>query len=56
MKMGVRAQEGTICAHCGLPGGNEVAVSGRTARLHRDCEEPYWRFLDEGHGPKRVPG
>ena len=44
-----------FCAYCGLPGGNEVSVSGRTARLHRDCEEPYWRFLDEGHGLQESP-
>ena len=47
--MGVRAMRLMFCAYCSLPGGNEVAISGRTARLHRDCEEPYWRFLDEGN-------
>jgi len=47
-----QGEEQTICAHCGLPGGNEVFFSdGQTARLHRECEALYRRFIDEGHAP-----
>jgi hypothetical protein len=42
-----------ICAHCGRPGGLEFFFGdGPMVRLHRECEAPYRRFLDEGHGPE----
>jgi hypothetical protein len=46
-----------ICAHCCLPGGNEVFFSDRPmVRLHRECEEPYQRISDEGQsGPEGAP-
>jgi Protein of unknown function (DUF3631) len=41
--------EHEVCEYCGRPGGNEVSFSdGPSARLHRGCEEPYRRRLDEG--------
>jgi hypothetical protein len=44
--------DGPVCTHCGRPGGNEAYFSdGPPARLHRECEAPYRRFLDEGHAP-----
>lgn len=43
---------GPVCSQCGHPGGNEVFFSdGQTARLHRECEALYRRFVDEGHAP-----
>ena len=43
---------GPVCTHCGHPGGNEVFFSdGQTARLHRECEALYRRFLDEDLAP-----
>jgi hypothetical protein len=51
---GVSGEEREACAQCGHPGGNEVHFSdGPTARLHRECEAPYRRFLDEGHALNR---
>ena len=44
------ADHGQVCSQCGQPGGDDVYFSdGQTARLHRECEVPYRRFLDEGH-------
>jgi hypothetical protein len=40
---------------CQFSAGGLVEVffsDGLTARLHRECEAPYRRFLDEGHGPE----
>ena len=36
------------CTQYGLPGGNEICFSdGPMVRLHRECETPYRRVLDE---------
>jgi Protein of unknown function (DUF3631) len=40
-----------LCAHCGRPGGNEVAFGeGDSVRLHRECEDPWIqdRTAEEG--------
>jgi hypothetical protein len=40
-----------LCAHCGRPGGNQVAFGdGQSIHLHRDCEEPWIeeRMAQEG--------
>jgi hypothetical protein len=43
------------CTQCGLPGGNEVFFSDGPVGLHRECETPYRRVLDEGLGPEDEP-
>jgi putative DNA primase/helicase len=53
VQKGVSGEEREVCTQCGRAGGNEVYFSGgQTARLHRECEALYQRFLDEGHAPK----
>jgi Protein of unknown function (DUF3631) len=48
----VSGEEREVCTQCGRTGGNEVYFSdGQTARLHRECEALYRRFVDEGHTP-----
>ena len=54
VEKGNSGEQHEVCAHCGRPGGLvEVFFGdGPTARIHRECEAPYRRFLDEGHGPE----
>jgi Protein of unknown function (DUF3631) len=52
VQKGGSGEEREVCTQCGHPGGNEVFFSdGQTARLHRECEALYRRFVDGGHAP-----
>ena len=53
VQKGVSGEEREVCDYCARPGGLEFHFSdGRSARLHRECEAPYWSVVDEGHSPQ----
>jgi hypothetical protein len=52
VQKGVSAEEREVCDYCARPGGLEFHFSdGPSARLHRECEAPYRRFLDDDQAP-----